>query len=181
MADTVAFVLEAMVPELEDFHVRGLFTRTEIQRIVAQRTAHEYAMKRRAPDKTDFLRAIEVRRRVCSSTSHTALSLAHSASRLCSTKSSWSHCADTGRSCRTQFWRRKRRRWRSTRLAAKGASSPVDRSSSSGAHRAVQATTPSCAASTSSTHAPYASSGATYGYGCVGSVLAQEASSSPSF
>jgi U3 small nucleolar RNA-associated protein 6 len=77
MADTVAFVLEAMVPELEDFHVRGLFTRTEIQRIVAQRTAHEYAMKRRAPDKTDFLRAIEVRRRVCSSTPDTALTRAH--------------------------------------------------------------------------------------------------------
>ena len=61
MADTVAYLMEAMIPELEDFEARGLFTRAEIKRIVAQRTAHEYAMKRRAPDKADFLRAIEAR------------------------------------------------------------------------------------------------------------------------
>ena len=61
MADTVAYIMEAMIPELEDFETRGLFTRAEIKRIVAQRTAHEYAMKRRATDKADFLRAIEAR------------------------------------------------------------------------------------------------------------------------
>lgn len=60
MADTVAYLLEEMVPELEDFERRGLFTRAEIKRIVAARTQHEYAMKRRAPVKADFLRAIQV-------------------------------------------------------------------------------------------------------------------------
>ena len=61
MADTVAYLLEEMIPELEDFERRGLFTRREIKRIVAARREHEYRLKRRAALKEDFLRAIEVR------------------------------------------------------------------------------------------------------------------------
>ena len=63
MADTVAYLLEEMIPELEDFERRGLFTRREIKRIVAARREHEYRLKRRAALKEDFLRAIEVRSR----------------------------------------------------------------------------------------------------------------------
>ncbi len=65
MADTVAYLLEEMIPELEDFERRGLFTRPEIKRIVAARREHEYRLKRRAALKEDFLRAIEVRWRAC--------------------------------------------------------------------------------------------------------------------
>jgi U3 small nucleolar RNA-associated protein 6 len=64
MADTVAYLMEEMIPELEDFERRGLFTRAEIKRVVAARREHEYRLKRRAALKEDFLRAIEVRARV---------------------------------------------------------------------------------------------------------------------
>ena len=60
MADTVAYLMEEMIPELEDFERRGLFTRREIKRVVAARRDHEYRLKRRAALKEDFLRAIEV-------------------------------------------------------------------------------------------------------------------------
>ena len=63
MADTVAYLMEEMIPELEDFERRGLFTRREIKRIVAARREHEYRLKRRAALKEDFLRAIEARAR----------------------------------------------------------------------------------------------------------------------
>lgn len=61
MADTVAYLMEEMIPELEDFERRGLFKRGEIKRIVAARREHEYRLKRRAALKEDFIRAIEVR------------------------------------------------------------------------------------------------------------------------
>lgn len=64
MADTVQYLLEECIPDLEDFLRRGLFTRAEIRRIIAARRDHEYALKRRSPAKEDFLRAIQARARV---------------------------------------------------------------------------------------------------------------------
>ncbi len=52
-------MLEGMVPELEDLEARGYFSRTEIRVIVAKRQDFEYALRRRAPVKTDFLRYAE--------------------------------------------------------------------------------------------------------------------------
>lgn len=80
MAETVQFYLEQMVPELEDFEQKGLFTKVpfryfydskrfaywpgrqeqaEIKAIVKKRTNFEYALKRRIAKKIDFLRYIE--------------------------------------------------------------------------------------------------------------------------
>ena len=56
MADRVAPLLEAMVPELDDLQRRGIFDAEEIRSIVKRRTAFEYALVRRQPLKEDFLR-----------------------------------------------------------------------------------------------------------------------------
>eukprot|EP00854_Cymbomonas_tetramitiformis_P012564 gene12564-14848_t len=58
MADTVQYLLEEMIPELEDLEKRGLFSRAEIKQIVKKRTHFEYLLKRRATLKTDFVRYI---------------------------------------------------------------------------------------------------------------------------
>eukprot|EP00897_Mesotaenium_endlicherianum_P009985 jgi/Mesen1/9014/ME000565S08343 len=59
MADTVQYLLEEMVPEVEDLEKRGLFTRVEIKQIVKARTNFEYRLKRRATLKEDFQRYVE--------------------------------------------------------------------------------------------------------------------------
>ena len=59
MADTVRYLLEQMLPELEDFEKRGLFSKQEIKQIVKKRTDFEYRLKRRAILKEDYLHAIE--------------------------------------------------------------------------------------------------------------------------
>lgn len=59
MADTVNYLLEKMVPELEDLERRKLFDRKELKEIVRKRTNFEYLLKRKAPLKDDFLRYIE--------------------------------------------------------------------------------------------------------------------------
>jgi U3 small nucleolar RNA-associated protein 6 len=59
MADTVRYLLEEMVPELEDLERRGYFSRPEIRQIVAKRQEFEYALKRRASVQADYLRYIE--------------------------------------------------------------------------------------------------------------------------
>lgn len=56
MADTVRYLMEEMVPELEDLEERGYFTRSEIKQIVRKRTDFEYLLKRRAALKADYLR-----------------------------------------------------------------------------------------------------------------------------
>jgi len=48
--------MEEMVPELEDLERRGYFSKPELRKIVAKREAFEYALKRRACLKSDFLR-----------------------------------------------------------------------------------------------------------------------------
>ncbi|KAI8140633.1 U3 small nucleolar RNA-associated protein 6-domain-containing protein [Fennellomyces sp. T-0311] len=59
MAETVQYRLERMVPELEEFERKGLFSKVEIKSIIKKRTNFEYAIARRIVKKIDFLRYIE--------------------------------------------------------------------------------------------------------------------------
>ncbi|CAH9079524.1 unnamed protein product [Cuscuta europaea] len=59
MADVVQYKLERILPELEDLHKRGLFSRTEIAEIVKQRRKFEYRLKRHSPLKSDFIAYID--------------------------------------------------------------------------------------------------------------------------
>ncbi|PVU97614.1 hypothetical protein BB561_000440 [Smittium simulii] len=59
MAEVIQFRLEAMIPELEDFERKGVFSKEEIAAIVKKRTRFEYLLKRRQPPIEDFLRYIE--------------------------------------------------------------------------------------------------------------------------
>ena len=56
MADTVRYLMEEMIPELEDLEKKGYFSRTEVKRIAQKRQDFEYQLKRRAALKRDFLR-----------------------------------------------------------------------------------------------------------------------------
>ena len=56
MADTVRYLMEEMIPELEDLEERGYFSRAEIKQIVKRRTDFEYLLKRRAAVKADYLK-----------------------------------------------------------------------------------------------------------------------------
>ena len=55
MADQVNRLMEAMIPELDDYRRRSLFTSAEISAIVAQRRAFEYKLARRIPQQADYL------------------------------------------------------------------------------------------------------------------------------
>ena len=50
--------IERQLPALEDLLERGIFTRDELQAVVAARREHEHVLARRTPLKADFLRAI---------------------------------------------------------------------------------------------------------------------------
>lgn len=56
MADTVRYMMEEMVPELEEFVKQQYFSRQEVKQIVKRRQDFEYLLKRRAALKEDFLR-----------------------------------------------------------------------------------------------------------------------------
>ena len=56
MADTVRGLMEAMVPELEDYETRGYFSRAEIGAIVQRRQTFEYNLRRRNAVLADYLR-----------------------------------------------------------------------------------------------------------------------------
>ena len=56
MADTVRYLMEEMLPELEALESKGFFDRAEIKAIVQRRQDFEYALKRRAAMKRDYLR-----------------------------------------------------------------------------------------------------------------------------
>jgi hypothetical protein len=62
MADTVRYLMEAMLPELVDLARKGYFTRDEVRAIARKREDFEYALKRRSPVKADFLRCAEYER-----------------------------------------------------------------------------------------------------------------------
>ncbi|OMJ09085.1 U3 small nucleolar RNA-associated protein 6 [Smittium culicis] len=59
MAETIQFKLEGMIPELEDFEQKGIFSKDEIRLIVKKRTSFEYSLKARQPQLEDFIRYIE--------------------------------------------------------------------------------------------------------------------------
>jgi hypothetical protein len=56
MADTVRGIMEAMVPEVEDYVSRGYFSNAEVSSIIKNRQKFEYSLRRRNADKQDFLR-----------------------------------------------------------------------------------------------------------------------------
>jgi U3 small nucleolar RNA-associated protein 6 len=56
MADTVRYMMEEMIPELEDMVKQKYFSRKEVKQIVKRRQDFEYLLKRRAGLKEDFLR-----------------------------------------------------------------------------------------------------------------------------
>ena len=59
MADSVQYFMESMIPELEDYQQRGIFTHEEIRKIVQKRRDFEYALKRVPMRKHDGLRYVE--------------------------------------------------------------------------------------------------------------------------
>lgn len=58
------YLLEEMVPELEALEGRGYFSRQEIRAIVQKRQDYEYALKRMAAVRVDYLRYIEYEERL---------------------------------------------------------------------------------------------------------------------
>lgn len=65
MADTVQYLMEQMIPELEDLEQKGYFTRAEVKKIVQKRQNFEYLLKRRAALKEDYYRCVSSERRPC--------------------------------------------------------------------------------------------------------------------
>lgn len=59
MADTVQYHLENMIPELEDYQKRNIFSEEEVRKIVQKRREFEYALKRVPVRKVDCMRYIE--------------------------------------------------------------------------------------------------------------------------
>ena len=55
MADQVNRLMEAMIPELDDYRRRNLFTPQEIAAIVTQRRTYEYKLARRIAQQSDYL------------------------------------------------------------------------------------------------------------------------------
>ena len=56
MADTVQYLLEESIPELEDYETKGYFTKSELRQIIQKRQDFEYRLKRRAAMKVDYYR-----------------------------------------------------------------------------------------------------------------------------
>lgn len=56
MAATVQYLMEHMIPELEELEKKGYFSRAEIKKIVQKRQDYEYRLKRRAALLEDFYR-----------------------------------------------------------------------------------------------------------------------------
>ncbi len=56
MADTVQYLLEESIAELEAYQSLGIFSRAELKAIVRKRQDFEYRLKRRAALKQDFYR-----------------------------------------------------------------------------------------------------------------------------
>jgi hypothetical protein len=56
MADTVRYLMEEMLPELEDMRRKRYFSKAELKEVVRRRQEFEYQLKRKAALKDDFLR-----------------------------------------------------------------------------------------------------------------------------
>lgn len=59
MADLVEYSLEGTIPEMDELLKKGLFTKPEVKAIVKKRTNFEYLLRRRFPEKRDYLRYID--------------------------------------------------------------------------------------------------------------------------
>ena len=57
MADTVRYLMEDMIPELQDLEVRGYYSKAELKEVARRRMDFEYRLKRRAALKEDYLRS----------------------------------------------------------------------------------------------------------------------------
>ena len=57
MADTVRYLMEDMIPELQDLEARGYFSKAELKEVARRRMDFEYRLKRRAALKEDYLRS----------------------------------------------------------------------------------------------------------------------------
>lgn len=62
MADTVRYLMEAMVPELEALEAKGYFSKQELRSITQQRTNFEYALKRKQAVLQDFIKYAHTQR-----------------------------------------------------------------------------------------------------------------------
>lgn len=58
MADTVRYLMEAMVPELEALKAKGYFSKQELRSIAQQRTNFEYALKRKQALLQDYVKCV---------------------------------------------------------------------------------------------------------------------------
>jgi hypothetical protein len=58
MADTVRYLMEEMLPELEDMRRKRYFSKAELKEVVRRRQEFEYQLKRKAALKEDFLRQV---------------------------------------------------------------------------------------------------------------------------
>ena len=56
MADTVRYLMEESIAELQDLEARGYFSKAELREVARRRMDFEYRLKRRAALKDDFLR-----------------------------------------------------------------------------------------------------------------------------
>ncbi|KAL7747212.1 U3 snoRNP protein [Sorochytrium milnesiophthora] len=59
MAESVQTFLESLVPELRDLEEKKLFTKAEIKSMIKKRTDFEYALRRRTPQKSDFIKYLQ--------------------------------------------------------------------------------------------------------------------------
>eukprot|EP01134_Creolimax_fragrantissima_P005776 CFRG5776T1 len=58
MAEAVHKLLEEMLPELDEYQTRGIFSTVEVKSIVKKRTNFEYALRRRITKRDDYVRYI---------------------------------------------------------------------------------------------------------------------------
>ena len=59
MADKINLSLENMIPELEYFAQTGIFTKSDIKKIIKKRRQYEYTFEKKDVTKADFFKAIK--------------------------------------------------------------------------------------------------------------------------
>lgn len=106
MADTVRYLMEEMIPELEDFERKGYFSRQEVKAIVKRRQDFEYLLKRRAALKQDFLRAIDYETKLEQLRRHRKRSLSIRGEALCAARGSAATAGRAAAAAAARRWRR---------------------------------------------------------------------------
>eukprot|EP00878_Enallax_costatus_P017114 GHUV01017969.1.p1 GENE.GHUV01017969.1~~GHUV01017969.1.p1 ORF type:complete len:111 (+),score=23.01 GHUV01017969.1:290-622(+) len=84
MADTVRYMMEEMVPELEDLVKQKYFSKQEVKQIVKRRQDFEYLLKRKAALKEDYLRYIEYESKLEELRQHRKAALGEKGKHCCS-------------------------------------------------------------------------------------------------